>query len=138
VSKRGRKFGCCGREINNDSCGGDTGREDTGREDTGRREGGRSNMNGRRRNSFPTNIENLLALLAEDDDNNRVTLILDACCEECVLENVRVIAVLDHTVVVRCHEQFEFICIGCICAVKVDCDDILDELLEANSRFRED
>jgi hypothetical protein len=92
------------------------------------------------------NIKDLLKLFA-DDDNMRVTIILSVeDCEESVLENVQVIAVKDDLVTVRrgkrkerdcehehgrCHcGEIEFVSLCCICAVKVCCDDIIEELLE--------
>lgn len=86
--------------------------------------------------TLPSNIRELLCLLVEDDcDDNRATLVLDTCCEhECVLEDVEIVAVFDDTVIVRCDDEFSYINICCICEVKVDCDDILDELLESCSK----
>ena len=86
--------------------------------------------------ALPANIRELLCLLAEDDcDENSATLVLDTCCEcECVLEDVEIVAVFDDTVIVRCNDEFSYINICCICVVKVDCDDILDELLESCSK----
>jgi hypothetical protein len=90
------------------------------------------------RSLFPTDIKSLLILIAEDDDpDNRVDIVLDACEHHCFLEDVRPIAVMDNTVVVKdgdgCESKFRYICISCICEVIVDCDTILDELLEEHS-----
>jgi hypothetical protein len=103
----------------------------------------------------PGSIRRLLNLFADDDDM-RVTLILSVeDCDESVLEGVQVIGVNGDLVVVRlererrhghkdddcdsshshercCCGEIEFINICCICAVKVCCDDILEELLEGD------
>lgn len=98
----------------------------------------RSRQVGRRRFMFPTDIKALLILVAEDDDeNNRVSIVLDACSNHCFIEDARVIAVMDNTVVIRDCDKFRFVCIGCICEVIVDCDVIMDELFEQHSFNRE-
>ncbi|MBC8060803.1 MAG: hypothetical protein H7Y18_09070 [Clostridiaceae bacterium] len=98
----------------------------------------RSRQSGRRRFMFPTDIRALLILVAEDDDeDNRVSIVLDACSNHCFIEDARVIAVMDNTVVIRDCDKFRFVCIGCICEVMVDCDVILDELFEQNSLSRD-
>lgn len=81
---------------------------------------------------FPDSIRDLLCLLTRDD-NNRATIILDTC-EDCIQENVVVVAVIGDLAVFRCHDKFKFVAIRCICEVIVDCETILDELLEANSK----
>ncbi len=86
---------------------------------------------------FPTNIKKLLILVAEDDEDNRVDIILDACANHCFIEDARVIAVMDNTVVIKDDCDFRFVCIDCICEVIVDCDTILDELFEEHSYNRE-
>ena len=89
---------------------------------------------GRGRFLFPTDIKSLLILLAEDDcDNNRASIVLDACSQYCFIENARVIAVLDNTVVIKDCDKFRFIDICCICEVIVDCDVILSELFDQKS-----
>lgn len=80
---------------------------------------------------FPDNIRDLLCLLVDDDDN-RVTIVLNTC-EDCVQENVEVVAVIGSLAVFRCHDKFKFVNICCICEVIVDCDVILTELLESKS-----
>ena len=91
-------------------------------------------QSGRGRFLFPTDIKSLLILIAEtDDDNNRATLVLDSCSSHCFIEDARVIAVLDNTVVIRDCDKFRFVDIHCICEVIVDCDVILDELFEEHS-----
>ena len=91
---------------------------------------------------FPTNIKSLLILIAEhdDDENNKASLVLDACSNHCFIEDARIIAVMDNTVVIKegngCEGKFKFVCIGCICEVIVDCDVIMDELFEQNSYNR--
>lgn len=102
----------------------------------------RSRQSGRGRFRFPTDIRALLILIAEDDDeNNRATLILDACSNHCLIEDARIIAVTDNTVIIKegngCDGKFRFVCIGCICEVCVECDVILDELFEQHSLNRE-
>lgn len=85
--------------------------------------------------SLPSSIKELLCFLAEDHCETSVTLILKTCCcNECVLEDVQIVSVLDNTVIARCHCKFMYINICCICEVKVHCDDILDELLETCSK----
>lgn len=100
------------------------------------------NRNFRRGTSlFPTDIKKLLTLIAEDEGDNRVDIVLDACSSECFIEDARVIAVTDNTVIIRegrgCDGKFRFVCIGCICEVIVDCDTILEELFEEHSFNRE-
>jgi hypothetical protein len=95
-------------------------------------------QNGRGRFLFPTNIKSLLILIAEDDDeDNRATLVLDACSNHCFIEDARVIAVMDNTVVIKDCDKFRYVCIDCICEVIVDCATILDELFEEHSYNRE-
>ena len=87
---------------------------------------------------FPTNIKSLLILIAEDDDDeNRVDIILDACPNHCFIEDARVVAVMDNTVVIKDDCNFRFVCIDCICEVIVNCDTILEELFEEHSLNRE-
>lgn len=83
---------------------------------------------------FPNSIRDLLILLAEEDDENLVTIIIDGGFgEESILEDIRIIAVLDNTLVAQCDDLFRFIDICCICQVIVDCETILEELLERHS-----
>ncbi|MFZ5352729.1 MAG: hypothetical protein ACOZCL_08395 [Bacillota bacterium] len=82
--------------------------------------------------NFPDNIKDLLCMLAKEDDV-RVTIVLDTC-EDCILENVEIVAVIGHLAVFRCHDKFKFVDIRCICEVIVDCDVILDEILDNSSR----
>jgi len=83
---------------------------------------------------FPSNIRELLILIAEgDDDDNRADIILDACSGHCFIEDARVIAVLDDTVVIKDGHNFRFVSIHCICEVIVDCETILEELFEEHS-----
>lgn len=102
----------------------------------------RKRQYGKGRYTFPTDIKSLLILIAEDDDeNNRASLVLDACSNHCFIEDARVIAVMDNTVVIKegngCEGKFRFVSISCICEVIVDCDVILDELFEQHSYNRE-
>ena len=69
--------------------------------------------------NFPDNIRDLLCLLANDDDT-RVTVVIDAC-EDCILENVEIVSVIGELAVFRCHDKFKFVNICCICEVIVDC-----------------
>jgi len=79
---------------------------------------------------FPDNIKDLLCLLAKDDDN-RVTIVIDAC-EDCILENAEIVSVMGDLAIFRCHDKFKFIKICCICEVIVDCETILDEVLDTH------
>ena len=102
----------------------------------------RNRQNGRGRFMFPTDIRALLILIAEDDDeNSRASLVLDACPNHCFIEDARIIAVTDNTVIIKegngCESKFRFVCIGCICEVIVDCEAILNELFEQHSLNRE-
>ncbi len=99
--------------------------------------GSRSRSSSRGRSFFPTDIKKLLILIAEDDDNNRADIVLDSCANHCFIEDARVIAVMDNTVIIRDCDKFKFVNICCICEVIVDCDTILDELLEQHSLNRE-
>jgi hypothetical protein len=83
---------------------------------------------------FPDNIRDLLCLLV-DDENNRVTIILNTC-DDCVQENVEVVSVIGTLAVFRCHDKFKFVDIHCICEVIVDCETILSELLEGSNKCR--
>ena len=87
----------------------------------------------RGRNFFPTSIKALLILIAEDEGDNRADIILDACANHCFIEDARVIAVMDNTVVIKDCDSFRYVCIDCICEVIVDCDTILEELFEEHS-----
>lgn len=80
---------------------------------------------------FPCNVRDLLCLLAKDDDN-KVTVVTRTC-GECAQEHVIVVAVIGDLAVFRCHDNFKFVAIECICEIIVECSTILDELLEANS-----
>lgn len=84
--------------------------------------------------NFPDNIRELLCLLAKND-NNRVTLILNTC-EDCILEDICLVGVIGCLAVFRCHDKFKFVKIDCICSVIVDCEVILDELLESSSECK--
>jgi hypothetical protein len=84
---------------------------------------------------FPDNIRDLLCLLADNGDENRATIILNTC-DDCVQENVEVVSVIGHMAVFRCLDKFKFVDINCICEVIVDCDTILNELLESNNECR--
>lgn len=80
--------------------------------------------------NFPDSIRDLLCLLAKDDDN-RVTIVLDAG-DDCILENVEIVSVIGDLAVFRCHDKFKFVDIHCICEVIVDCETILDEILDVH------
>ena len=135
----GKSRNDCGCRSKDPRCGSVSKCSDFNREDkcidpinTSRRQSGRGRF------LFPTDIKSLLVLIAEDDDeNNRVSLVLDACPNHCFIEDARVIAVMDNTVVIRDCDKFRYVCIGCICEVVVDCDIILQELFEEHSLNRE-
>ncbi|SHI59621.1 hypothetical protein [Lutispora thermophila] len=84
--------------------------------------------------NFPDNIRELLCMLAKDE-NNRVTIILDTC-EDCILEDVCLVAVIGDLAVFRYHDKFKFVDVHCICTVIVDCETILDEVLESSNRCK--
>ena len=86
---------------------------------------------------FPTDIKKLLILIAEDEGDNRADIVLDACSNHCFIEDARVIAVMDNTVVIKDCDKFRYVCIDCICEVIVDCEAILMELFEEHSYNRE-
>ena len=93
---------------------------------------------GRGKFLFPTDIKSLLILIAEDDcERNRASLVLDSCSEHCFIEDARVIAVMDNTVVIRDCDKFRYVSISCICEVIVECNVILQELFEEHSYNRE-
>lgn len=83
---------------------------------------------------FPDNIRDLLCLLVDNEDN-RATIILNTC-DDCVQENIEVVSVIGDLAVFRCHDKFKFVNIRCICEVIVDCETILNELLESKSDCR--
>ncbi|MBC8062897.1 MAG: hypothetical protein H7Y18_19885 [Clostridiaceae bacterium] len=127
----------CGCGSNDSGCG--SGCSDLNRdnnyidaENTSRRQYGRGRF------LFPTDIKSLLILIADDDDpENRASLVLDACTNHCFIEDARIIAVMDNTVVIKDCDKFRYVCIGCICEVIVDCDVILEELFEEHSFNRD-
>ena len=84
---------------------------------------------------FPMDIKGLLISLSEneDDDARRATLILDACANHCLIEDVEIIAVMCNTVVVRDCEKFRFVCIGCICEVVVECQALVEGIFDGRS-----
>jgi hypothetical protein len=91
----------------------------------------RHDHGGSKLRSFPDSIRDLLCLLANDDDN-KVTVVIDAC-EDCILENVEIVSVIGELAVFRCHDKFKFVRICCICEVIVDCETILDEVLDSHN-----
>lgn len=100
-----------------------------------------SNISRGNRNFFPTDIKGLLILIAEDEGDNRADIVLDACSNHCFIEDAKVIAVMDNTVIIKegngCEGKFRYVCIDCICEVIVDCEAILMELFEEHSYNRE-
>ena len=90
----------------------------------------RSRECGRGRFRFPTDIRSLLIALAENEDENRASLVLDSCPNHCFIEDAKVIAVMDNTVVIRDCDKFSFVCIGCICEVIVDCETLVDGIFD--------
>jgi hypothetical protein len=87
--------------------------------------------NGRRTfKEIPGSIRELLKLLADTDEDIRVTLILEAEEEH---EHVTIEAVVGNLLVatIDC-DKFKFIDIDCICAVIVDCEDILESILRGH------
>ena len=91
-----------------------------------------------RRALLPTDIKSLLKLLADNDDDekSRASIVLDACANHCFIEDAKIIAVMDNTVVVRECEKFRFVCIGCICEVIVECDVIMEDIFQERSNNR--
>lgn len=81
--------------------------------------------------NFPDNKRELLCMLAKEDEN-RVTVVLNTC-EDCIIENVEIVAVIGQLAVFRCHDKFKFVDICCICEIIVDCDVILSEILDNSS-----
>ncbi|HCT64186.1 MAG TPA: hypothetical protein DIC60_02750 [Lachnospiraceae bacterium] len=74
----------------------------------------------------PGSIKELLELLIEEE----VTIVLKSgeteCVEiEAVVGNLLVATIEGH----KCGERFKFIDICCICAVIVECEDILENIL---------
>ena len=123
MSKSRRKSGCgcgCGTESHEviDPCTNSRSRE-------------------KGRFKFPTDIRSLLVTLAEnEEDNNRASLVLDSCPNHCFIEDAKIVAVMDNTVVIRDCDKFSFVCIGCICEVIVDCEGLMDGIFE--QRFDRD
>ncbi|HCJ58991.1 hypothetical protein SDC9_170770 [bioreactor metagenome] len=85
--------------------------------------------------NFPDSIRELLCLLAKDDEN-RVTAILKNTCEDCILEDACLVAVIGDLAVFRYHDKFKFVDMDCICSIIVDCETILDELLESSNQCK--
>ena len=102
-------------------------------DNSGSREFGRG-----RRSRFPMDIRSLLIALAENenDETSRATLILDSCPNHCLIEDAKIIAVMGNTVVIRECEKFVFVCIGCICEVKVCCDALIVGIFEERETSR--
>ena len=92
----------------------------------------------RGQNAFPIDIKELLILLAEDEGDNDIDIVLKSSCpEHCFLCNVDPIAVFDNTLVIRlsegCCGKFMYIDICCICTVSFRCSVLLNELLESHN-----
>jgi hypothetical protein len=92
----------------------------------------------RGRNGFPLDIKELLILLAEDEGDNDIDIVLKSSCpEHCFLRNVDPIAVFDNTLVIRdsegCEGKFTYIDICCICTISFKCEALLDELFETHN-----
>ena len=90
------------------------------------------------RRSFPIDIKELLILLAEDEGDNDIDIVLKSSCpDHCFLCNVDPIAVFDNTLVIResegCCGKFVYIDICCICTVSFKCSVLLNELFEAHN-----
>lgn len=94
------------------------------------------------RNVFPTDIKELLILLAEDESDNEIDIVLKSSCpDHCVICNADPVAVFDNTLVIReygedCKKgcgKFRYIDICCICTVSFRCEALLDELFEAHN-----
>ncbi len=81
--------------------------------------------------NFPDNIRDLLLLLTKNS-GSKVTLILNTY-EDCIVENVSLYGVLGSLVLIKCNDKFKFIKIDCICSVIVNCEIILNELLESST-----
>jgi hypothetical protein len=91
-----------------------------------------------RRDTFPIDIKELLILLAEDEGDNDIDIVLKSSCpDHCFLCNVDPIAVFDNTLVIResegCCGKFMYIDICCICTVSFKCSVLLNELFEAHN-----
>jgi hypothetical protein len=91
-----------------------------------------------RKTTFPTDIKELLILLAEDEGENEIDIVLKSSCPDyCFLCNVDPIAVFDNTLVIRvsegCSGKFMYIDICCICTVSFKCSVLLNELFEAHN-----
>ena len=94
------------------------------------------------RNVFPIDIKELLILLAEDENENEIDIVLKSSCPDyCIIKNADPIAVMDNTLVIRefdenCHKgcgKFRYIDICCICTVSFRCEALLDELFETHN-----
>lgn len=78
----------------------------------------------------PASIKELLELLVEED----VTIILKSgeteCVEvEAVVGNLLVASIEEHREKHHCGDRLKFIDICCICAVIVECEDVLENIL---------
>jgi hypothetical protein len=92
----------------------------------------------RGRDLFPINIRELLILLAEDEGDNDIDIVLKSSCpDHCFIKNADPIAVFDNTLVIRdskgCEGKFTYIDICCICTVSFKCSVLLDELFESHN-----
>lgn len=92
-------------------------------------------MSSRSRVSFnrnsPCSIRELLKLLADNDEDVRVTLILESGEKECV----EIESVSGNLLVATVNEDdFKFIDIDCICAVIVEARDILESIFKDKNR----
>lgn len=96
----------------------------------------------RGRNVFPTDIKELLILLAEDENDYEIDIVLKSSCPgKCFICHADPVAVMDNTLVIRESSEernigcgkFTYIDISCICTVSFKCEALLDELFEAHN-----
>ncbi len=91
------------------------------------------------RNTIPTNIKELLILLADDEGENDIDIVLKSNCPgNCFIQNANIIAVFDTTLVIRGSEcTLRYIDIRCICTVSFKCSFLLDKLFEVhNTKYK--
>jgi hypothetical protein len=90
------------------------------------------------KNTIPIDIKELLILLADDEGDNDIDIVLkSSCTDNCFIKNAIPVAVLDNTLVLResegCEGKFRYIDICCICTVSFKCSVLSDKLFEAHN-----